>query len=69
MKQRIRDLEDQLATQTSMLAVLGTPEGKPIDWQSQDPKPSQNNLETQPRSQLPTAQKVFLMIPFIILLT
>ncbi|KAK6087110.1 transcription factor bZIP [Seiridium cupressi] len=57
MKQRIRDLEEQLATQTSMLAVLGTPEGKPIDWQSRTPKASQENLETQTSSAFLIAQE------------
>lgn len=65
MKQRIRDLEEQLATQTSMLAVLGTPEGKPIDWQSQTPKTSQESIDTQTRLQMPGTQKVFTMAPFI----
>jgi hypothetical protein len=64
MKQRIRDLEEQLAAQTSMLAVLGTPEGKPIDWQSQDTKTPQETLESQTGSQLPIAQKVVLIALF-----
>ncbi|KAF7540013.1 hypothetical protein G7054_g1711 [Neopestalotiopsis clavispora] len=66
MKQRIRDLEEQLAAQTSMLAVLGTPEGKPIDWQSQDTKTPQETLESQTGSQLPITQKGMDSSAFII---
>ncbi|KAF7521531.1 hypothetical protein G7054_g12424 [Neopestalotiopsis clavispora] len=64
MKQRIRDLEEQLATQISMLANSGTPEGKPVDWQSQDTKAPQGNIESQTRSQLPVSQKVVLITLF-----
>ncbi|KAK6197013.1 putative secondary metabolism biosynthetic enzyme [Pestalotiopsis sp. IQ-011] len=49
-----------------MLAVLGTPEGKPIDWRSQTPKASQEDLDTQTRLQMPGTQKELDSSAFVI---